>query len=189
MDKILDFWFGTPSSNDYGMFRPIWFEVNPELDREISDRFLTDHQAAANGNLDTWKTTPLGCLALILLLDQIPRNIYRGTPQAFATDSQALNLTKYALANGFDTQLLPIQRWFIYLPLEHSENLGDQRQCVYLFAKLPLSSEKQMGVDFARKHCQIIEKFGRFPHRNQILGRETTPEEAEFLMQPDSSFG
>jgi uncharacterized protein (DUF924 family) len=189
MNKILDFWFDKPSSNNYGMFRPSWFEVNPELDREICDRFLTNYQAAARGNLDTWKETPLGCLALILLLDQIPRNIYRGTPQAFATDRQASDLAKYAVANGFDNQLLPIQRWFIYLPLEHSENLTDQRQCIELFEKLPPSPDKQMGVDFARKHYQIIEQFGRFPHRNQILGRETTAEEAEFLQQPGSSFG
>jgi uncharacterized protein (DUF924 family) len=189
MNEILDFWFGKPSSNDYGMFRPSWFEVNPELDREICDRFLTDYQAAARGNLDTWKETALGCLTLILLLDQIPRNIYRGMPQAFATDPQAVALAKYAVANGFDSQLLPIQRWFIYLPLEHSENLADQRQCLDLFTQLPESPEKQMGVEFARRHYQVIEKFGRFPHRNQILERETTPEEAEFLMQPGSSFG
>jgi uncharacterized protein (DUF924 family) len=189
MDKILDFWFGTPSSNDYGMFRPSWFEVKLELDQEIADRFLADYQAAANGDLDIWKETPLGCLALILLLDQIPRNIFRGTPQAFATDSQAVKLAKYAVSNEFDSQLLPIQRWFIYLPLEHSENLVDQRHCVNLFQKLPPSDQKQMGVDFAVKHCQIIERFGRFPHRNQILARETTLEEAEFLTQPGSSFG
>jgi uncharacterized protein (DUF924 family) len=189
MDELLNFWFGIPSDPSYGSYRPIWFEVNPELDKEMSDRFLADYQAAARGKLDAWKETPVGCLALILLLDQIPRNIFRGTPQVFVTDPQALALAKYAVAKGFDSQLLPIQRWFIYLPLEHSEDLADQRQCVDLFTQLPESPEKPMGVEFARRHCQIIERFGRFPHRNHILGRETTPEEAEFLKEPGSSFG
>lgn len=189
MNGIIDFWFGKSSDDTYGSFRQSWFETNPEVDREISKLFLTQHQAAARGDLDSWKATPLGCLALILLLDQVPRNIYRPTPQAFATDPQALELAKYAIAQGFDSQLLPIQRWFVYLPLEHSENLADQKQCVELFEKLPESDNKQLGLDFARKHYQIIERFDRFPHRNQILGRDTTPEEAEFLTQPGSSFG
>jgi uncharacterized protein (DUF924 family) len=188
VQEILEFWFGKPDDLDYGKSRKVWFTKNPEFDREVRSRFLPVYQQAAAGELDDWKASPQGCLALIILLDQFPRNMFRGQSQAFATDPQALVYAKHAVTNGFDRELLPIQRQFIYLPFEHSENLTDQHQCIKLFSTLQDYPECISGVDYAHRHFQVIERFGRFPHRNEILGRETTPEEAEFLQQPGSSF-
>lgn len=185
---ILDFWFGKPDEPDFGKPRKFWFTKNSEFDQEVRNRFLTDYQQAAKSQLEDWKTSPESCLALIILLDQFPRNMFRNQPQAFATDSQALSYAQYAVTVGFDQQLLPIQRWFIYLPFEHSENLIDQRQCVDLYQQLKDYPEMADGINYAVKHLEVIERFGRFPHRNQILGRDSTPEEVEFLKQRGSSF-
>ncbi len=187
-NEILDFWFGNPDDEDYGKSRKVWFIKNLEFDKEVRSRFLQVYQQAATGKLDAWKESPLGCLALIILLDQFPRNMFRGQAQAFATDSQVLAYAKYAVAQGFDKELLPIQRQFIYLPFEHSENLTDQHQCLELFSTLKEYPECVSGVDYAHRHFQVIERFGRFPHRNEILERESTPEEVEFLKKPGSSF-
>ncbi len=187
-NEILEFWFGNRDDEDYGKARKEWFTKNPEFDQEVRSRFFPDYQKAAAGELDDWKETALGCLALMILLDQFPRNMFRGQPQAFATDSQALAYAKHAVEQGLDQELLPIQRQFIYLPFEHSENIVDQRQCVELFSTLKDYPECALGVDYAYRHIKVIERFGRFPHRNEILGRETTPEEAQFLQQPGSSF-
>ena len=187
-NQILDFWFGKPDEADYGKPRKVWFTKNPEFDQEVRSRFLIDYQQAAAGHLDDWKASPLGCLALIILLDQFPRNMFRGQPQTFATDPQALAYAQHTVAQGFDRELLPIQRCFVYLPFEHSENLAHQRQAIELFSTLKDYPECASGVDYAHRHLKVIERFGRFPHRNEILGRETTPEEAEFLKQPGSSF-
>ncbi len=187
-NEILDFWFGKPDEADYGKSRKIWFIKNPEFDKEVRSRFLNDYQQAATGQLDNWKTSSQSCLALIILLDQFSRNMFRGQPQAFATDPQALTYAKYAIERGFDQELLPIQRWFVYLPFEHSENLADQHESVELFSTLQHYPDCVSGVDYALRHLKVIERFGRFPHRNIILGRETTPEEAEFLKRPGSSF-
>jgi len=186
--EILDFWFGKPHEEDYGKSRKVWFIKNPDFDEEVRSRFLSDYARAAAGELDDWKNSPLSCLALIILLDQFSRNMFRGQPQAFATDPQALAAAKHAVEKGFDRELLPIQRWFIYMPFEHSENLDDQHQCVELFSKLKDYPECASGVDYAHRHLNVIQRFGRFPHRNKILNRETTPEEMEFLKQPGSSF-
>jgi uncharacterized protein (DUF924 family) len=187
-NKILDFWFGKPDEPGYGKPRKAWFTKNPEFDQEVRSRFITDYEQAATGQLDDWKASPLSCLALIILLDQFSRNMFRGQPEAFATDPQALAYAKYAIERGFDKELLPIQRWFVYMPFEHSENLAEQHQCVELFSTLQNYPECTSGVDYALRHLKIIERFGRFPHRNKILDRETTLEEAEFLKQPGSSF-
>ena len=187
-NQILDFWFGKPDEADYGKPRKVWFTKNPEFDQEVRSRFLIDYQQAAAGHLDDWKASPLGCLALIILLDQFPRNMFRGQPQTFATDPQALTYAQHTVAQGFDKELLPIQRCFVYLPFEHSENLAHQRQAIELFSTLKDYPECASGVVYAHRHLKVIERFGRFPHRNEILGRETTPEEAEFLKQPGSSF-
>ena len=185
---ILDFWFGKPSEADYGKPRKDWFIKNSDFDEEVRSRFLPVYQQAAVGELDNWKNSPQSCLALIILLDQFPRNLFRGQPQAFATDSQALTYAKHAVAHNFDQELLPLQRQFVYLPFEHSENLANQHQCIELFSLLKEYPECMSGADYAYRHFKVIERFGRFPHRNKILGRETTPEEAEFLKQPGSSF-
>jgi uncharacterized protein (DUF924 family) len=188
VQEILEFWFGKPDQPEYGKNRKVWFTKNPKFDQEVRSRFLSVYQQAAAGQLDDWKTSPLGCLALIILLDQFPRNMFRGQPQAFATDSQALAYAQHAVAQGFDKLLLPIQRGFVYMPFEHSENLEHQHQCVELFSTLEDAPECSSGIDYAHRHLKVIKRFGRFPHRNEILGRETTPEEAEFLKQPGSSF-
>jgi len=187
-DEILDFWFGKPDEEDYGKPRTVWFQKNSEFDQKVRSRFLKDYQQAASGQLDYWKTSPHGCLALTILLDQFPRNLFRHQPQAFATDPQALVIAQHAVAQGFDQELLPVQRWFIYLPFEHSENLADQQQCVKLFSTLKDDPDSASTINYAYQHLAVIERFGRFPHRNAILGREATPEEAEFLQQPGSSF-
>jgi uncharacterized protein (DUF924 family) len=182
---ILDFWFAPALSPEYGHSRPVWFKKDPEFDRLIRDRFLTVYQQAAAGQLTAWQASAPTCLALIVLLDQFPRNLFRHTPQAFATDPQALAAAEQAIADGFDAKLLPVQRWFIYMPFEHSENLQHQERSLRLFEQL---KDLPAGADYARRHWQVIQRFGRFPHRNAILGRSSTPEELEFLTQPGSSF-
>jgi uncharacterized protein (DUF924 family) len=188
VDEILDFWFGRPDEACYGKQRSFWFTKNPEFDQEVRTRFLKDYEQGIAGQLDHWKNSPKSCLALILLLDQFPRNMFRGTAQAFAADPQALSAAQHAVANGFDKELLTVQRWFIYLPFEHSENLDHQRQSVELFMTLSDDPDSAATIDYAIRHRSAIERFGRFPHRNQILGRATTAEEAEFLKRPGSSF-
>lgn len=188
VDEILDFWFGRPDEAIYGKQRSFWFTKKPQFDQEVRTRFLTDYEQAVAGQLDHWKESPKSCLALIILLDQFPRNMFRGTAQAFARDPQALSAAQHAVANGFDQELLTVQRWFVYLPFEHSENLEHQRQAVQLFGTLSDDPDSASTLDYAVRHRSVIERFGRFPHRNHILGRATTPEEAEFLKQPGSSF-
>lgn len=188
VEAILNFWFLSPDHPDYGKPQKFWFIKNPEVDAEIKRLFLGDYEQAANGKLDVWRESPQSCLALILLLDQVSRNLFRGTPQAFATDNQALATAQFAVQSGFDRNLLPVQRWFIYLPFEHSEDLQMQSQSVALFEQLKDDQDSASPIDYAILHYQVIERFGRFPHRNQILGRESTPEEVEFLKQPGSSF-
>lgn len=188
VDEILNFWFGKPEDIDYGKQHQFWFTKNPEFDQQVRSRFLETYQQSLAGQLEQWKATSQGCLALILLLDQFPRNMFRNQPQAFKSDSIALRVANYTIAQNFDQELLPIQRWFIYLPFEHSENLEDQYRCVELFSTLKDDPNSASTIDYAYRHLQVIERFGRFPHRNQILGRESTLEEVEFLKQPGSSF-
>lgn len=188
IEQILNFWFGNPESASYGKSRKVWFSKDPNFDQDIRDRFLPDYEAAAAGKYNGWTASPDGCLALILLFDQFPRQLFRGDRRAFATDAQALATAQQAIAQDFDQALLPLQRVFIYLPFEHSENLEHQRLSVELFRQLSDHPETADMLPYAVRHQEIIERFGRFPHRNQILGRTTTPEEAEFLKQPGSSF-
>ncbi len=187
-NKILDFWFGSPEQASYSKPRQAWFVKRPEFDLEVRSRFISDYEQAAAGMLDEWKNSPLSCLALILLLDQFPRNMFRNTAQAFATDWQALSAAEYALAQGYDRHLLPVQRWFIYCPFEHSENLEDQNRSVALFEQLSDDPDSADAIKYAIRHREVILRFGRFPHRNVILARTSTPEEEEFLKQLGSSF-
>lgn len=188
VEDILAFWFGQPSEPRYGKPQDFWFTKKPQFDQELRNNFLGDYQQAAASELDHWRASPHSCLALILLLDQFPRNMFRGTAIAFATDPQALAAAKHAVAKGFDQELMTVERWFVYLPFEHSENLDHQHQSVELFATLGDDPDSAATIDYAIRHRLVIERFGRFPHRNKILGRATTPEEAEFLKQPRSSF-
>ncbi|MDR9404284.1 MAG: DUF924 family protein [Halothece sp. Uz-M2-17] len=185
---VLDFWFGSPQDENYGKPRQEWFTKDSDFDAAVRSRFLSLYQQAAQGHLNVWKNSPETCLALIILLDQFPRNLFRGDPRMFETDKQALSLAKYALKNDYDRQLLNVQRWFIYLPFEHSEDLEMQYRALSLFSRLKDDPDSATAIDYAERHLKVIEKFGRFPHRNEILGRESTPEEIAFLQQPGSSF-
>jgi uncharacterized protein (DUF924 family) len=192
-EDILAFWFGGPEHPERGRMRKAWFTVDPAFDDEIRQRFLEDHQKAATGVYDALADTARGTLALAILLDQVPRNIFRGEGRAYAQDAKARAIVTRAVASGFDMELSPVERLFIYLPLEHSEDVTDQRRCVALMQSLPATPEfppeaRAEAIDYAQRHLAIIERFGRFPHRNAALGRVSTPEEVEFLKQPGSRF-
>lgn len=182
--EILDFWFGTVGGGTYGTPRKVWFEVDAAFDAEVRARFLADHEAAADGRRAAFDGHPRGRVAHVLLLDQVPRNAFRGTARAFATDGMALARAKAAVAAGADAQLIAVERLFLYLPYQHAEDLAEQETSVRLYEALGNDD----WLDFAIRHRDIVARFGRFPHRNAALGRETTPEEAEFLRQPGSSF-
>lgn len=194
---LLDFWFGDDSGDAPRAARqaPLWWGKNRETDALLAHRFGELAQAAAEGELAHWAEVPVGRLALILLLDQLPRNIHRAMPAAFAQDAKARDLCLRGLSLGADKALSPLARVFFYLPLEHAESREQQARSVALFEAL--AAEQADGpawetfegfADFARRHQVIIQRFGRFPHRNAILGRTSTPEEAEFLQQPGSGF-
>lgn len=194
--SICEFWFGTSTDDaEVGEQQAgLWWAKNPEIDAQIQARFAPYLPRLVAGELDPWRQTALGHLALILLTDQFPRNIFRGTPQAFGWDAIALSLCQQGIAAGVDQQLPPIQRLFFYLPLEHSEVLADQDHSLQLFQQLQTTVEPKSAAlfayytDFAQRHRAVIERFGRFPHRNEILGRPSTPEELAFLQTPGSAF-
>lgn len=177
-EKVLGFWFSPQA-------RPRWFVRSDAFDQSIREQFSELHARAAAGGLDLWAGSPHGALALILLLDQVPRHVFRGTPGAFATDAKAREIARAAIDGGFDRDLTQEERLFMYLPLEHSESLADQERCVELMRQL---DENPEWLDYAVRHRDIVARFGRFPHRNAILERDNTEEEREFLMQPGSSF-
>jgi uncharacterized protein (DUF924 family) len=186
--EVLDFWFGREGEEDYGEFREAWFNRDPEFDREIRDRFEPVYEQAAAGRLDHWKSEARSCLALIVVLDQFPRNMYRGDARMYAADEKAREAARHAVEHAYDRELSPYGRLFMYLPFEHSEELDDQRLSVELFRGLATEMGSEDLLGYAVRHLEIIERFGRFPHRNEILGRRTTPEETKFLSGPDSSF-
>lgn len=194
IQEILEFWFGSLDQPVPVEKKKMWWTKSDATDGEIRTRFEETLQAAARGEYDAWKETPQGALALILLFDQFSRNIYRGTPQAFAQDHLALELARSMVESGQDQALPTLQRTFVYMPFEHAEDLDAQRRCLDLFACLvedAPATHKEQCLDYhgyAQRHHEIIERFGRFPHRNKILGRDSTPEEVEFLKQPGSSF-
>jgi uncharacterized protein (DUF924 family) len=184
--QVLSFWFGT--GNDYGKRRKEWFQKDASFDAEIRSRFLTLHEEAARRGLESWKDDAGDCLALIVLLDQFPRNMFRSSARAFASDVLAREAARQALRQGHDRGLLPVERMFVYLPFEHSEALDDQLLCCELMRSLAEFEETKDVYDYAVRHYEIIARFGRFPHRNEALGRASTPEENEFLRQPGSGF-
>ncbi len=190
INRVLEFWFGDPDCETYGKSRPEWFQKNTEFDRKIRENFLGFYHEVALEQIKPIPEKPLTYLALIIVLDQFSRNMFRETPQAFATDHLALKYAAEAIAQDYDKQLLPVQRWFVYLPFEHSENLDHQKSNLLLMSDLKDDPETcRAGViEYAEKHFNIIDRFGRFPHRNHILGRANTPEEEIFLRQPGSSF-
>ncbi|WOD37996.1 DUF924 family protein [Nodosilinea sp. E11] len=190
-EAILRFWFGDPAdaSGEYGQQRSVWFKKDPAFDATMRQLFLPEYEQAAAGALNDWRNQPRACLALVLLLDQWPRNLFRGDRRSFASDGAALKTAYFALAQGYDQQVLPVERIFFYLPLEHSEALADQERSVALARSLHSAHPEFASIlDYALRHQQVIQRFGRFPHRNEILGRATTAAEAEFLRQPGSRF-
>ena len=194
---LLALWLGDEADDVLRATRqaPLWWGKSSETDTLLASRFGELAEAAAKGSLAHWADLPSGRLALILLLDQLPRNIHRGTPAAFAQDPLARDLCLKGLSIGADKSLSPLERVFFYLPLEHAESREQQARSVALFEALaaeqagtPAQATFAGFADFARRHQVIIERFGRFPHRNDILGRTSTPEEATFLQQPGSGF-
>lgn len=185
---ILDFWFGSTHSTTRGQRRKAWFEKNAEFDAQIRSRFGAHVKAAAKGGFAAWERTPYASLALVIALDQFPRNMFRETPEAFATDPVALAVARRAIARGFDRVLRVSERSFMYLPFEHAEDIAIQRHSLRLFGGLAVESAGSYSMEYAIRHYEIIARFGRFPHRNAILGRESSADERAFLTQPGSSF-
>lgn len=186
---VLDFWFGAPGDAAHGLPRKIWFEKNDAFDAQIAERFGTLIARALDGALDPWMAAPASALAQIIVLDQFTRNAFRGTARAFAGDTRALATARALVDAGADRTLTGVQRQFVYLPFEHAEDLSAQQQSLRLFAQLERDAP-EVGELFvwAQRHHDIVERFGRFPHRNAALGRASTEEEIEFLRQPESSF-
>ncbi|MBM3516673.1 MAG: DUF924 domain-containing protein [Alphaproteobacteria bacterium] len=185
---ILDFWFERRSPDDYGRFRRAWFEKNPAFDQIVRERFLGDHERACAGTLRSWLETAEGCLALVILLDQFSRNMFRDDPRAFAMDAAALAVASHAVGRGHDAALPPLAASFLYMPYMHSEQIEDHDTCFALMDRLPAGEAFEGYRKAARDHRHIIARFGRFPHRNAVLERETTVEEAAFLKESGSWF-
>lgn len=190
-EDVLQFWFGDSLAER----APKWFVRDAAFDAEIRQRFLPDLERAARGEYEAWEATPRGRLALVILLDQFSRNLFRGDPASFAQDARARELVERGLAEAVDLALEPVEAAFFYMPLEHSESKEDQTLSVEKFGDLRRRArndeEKRIlesFYDYALRHRDIVERFGRFPHRNAVLGRATTEEEAAFLTQPGSSF-
>ncbi|HTM28582.1 MAG TPA: DUF924 family protein [Rhodanobacter sp.] len=184
---VLDFWFAEANAAH-------WFAADAGFDAQIRERFGETAKAAAGGQLDDWAATPSGWLALLLVLDQFPRNLYRNDPRAWAADAVAQRVALSGLARGDDRQLPAVQRVFAYLPLEHAEDSALQRRSVALFESLLAEAEPERRaefenyLDYARRHREVIARFGRFPHRNAALGRPDTPEETRYLARPGAGF-
>jgi uncharacterized protein (DUF924 family) len=184
---VLEFWFDPAHAAN-------WFAKDPAFDEEIRRRFAAAVEDAAHGRLDAWADTPAGRLALLILLDQFPRNLHRGEARAWAADVKAQRVALSGLDEGFDQALPQLQRLFAYLPLEHAEDMGLQQRSVALFealhAQAPAAERARFAefVDYARRHREVIARFGRFPHRNAVLGRDSTAAEREYLAQPGAGF-
>jgi uncharacterized protein (DUF924 family) len=180
---LLDAWFGPPGDPGREQPRKIWFKSTPEFDAALRDAFLDDYEAAA-GALSSWEATPEGALALVLLLDQIPRNIFRGSPRAYATDAEARAVADRALEKGFDRLFPLVWRRFFYMPFHHSENLKDQRRSLALLETEHRDPDRAGSLRrYGLPYIEVIKRFGRFPHRNAVLGRRSTPEEIAFLAE------
>ena len=183
--SVLDFWFGSPA----GAYRKQWFRKDPNFDAQIRHHFLALYWAMVASSAESWLRTAKASLARIIVLDQFARNMFRGTPQSFAADPLALATAEQAIEQGYEAELLSVERFFLYLPFEHSENLIHQNRCVQYFETLIQDApDLHDGLDYARRHRDVIARFGRFPHRNEILGRQSTEAELAFLKQPGSRF-
>jgi uncharacterized protein (DUF924 family) len=192
-DDLLHLWFGKPGTSPLANSKQ-WFMKDDAFDQLLRDQFASTLEAAVRGELDGWKSTPRGRLALIILFDQLSRNMFRGNARSFAQDGLARALVLEALESGEDRKLIHVERYFLLMPLMHAEDVAMQRRCVTEFEHLVAESADDTkglltaALDYAQRHAAIVERFGRFPHRNVVLGRESTAEEKEFLQQPGSSF-
>ena len=176
--EIIEYWFSKEVSER-------WFNSTAEFDRELGERYESVWQQASRGELGEWMNTAEGCLALVIILDQFPLNMFRGEAKSFATEAESRDVAEHAIEQGFDAQLPDDQRAFLYMPYMHSENLADQDRSVELFSQPGLES----NLRYAHHHRGIVEKFGRFPHRNEVLGRESTEAEIEYLNSKEAFTG
>ena len=188
-DTVLDFWFGAPGSSEFGSARKAWFMKDAAFDAAIRERFGALVERALRGELEAWGDEPRSSLAQILLLDQFTRNAFRGSARSFAGDARALAAASRMVGSRQDEALAPFMRAFVYLPFEHAEGLAMQDEAIRLFTKLANDAPEHADMlDYAHRHRAVIERFGRFPHRNEILGRQSTAEEIAFVKQPGSGF-
>lgn len=183
-DQVIAFWFGDPPRPS----RVEWFRKDAAFDERIRTRFGELHARAARRELEAWRAQARSMLALVVVLDQFSRNLFRNDARAFAQDAHALECAQQAIARGDDATLLPVQRQFLYLPFEHSESLEDQERGLGLMRGLEAFEATRGCAEWAVRHRDIVKRFGRFPHRNAALGRESTAEEVEFLKTPGSGF-
>jgi uncharacterized protein (DUF924 family) len=190
-EAVLDFWFTPPAAPEPGEPFPQrreWFHKDPVFDAAIRERFGDLMAQGVAGGLGEWCDTPRGALARAVLLDQFTRNAFRDTPDAFSGDARARATAERAIERGFDRALSPVERWFLYMPFVHSEALEDQQRSLELFRTLATGTGLTSPLEWAERHAEVIRLFGRFPHRNAILGRASSPEEVEFLRSPGSRF-
>ena len=188
-EAVLEFWFGPADDPGHQLPRPAWFRKDPAFDLQVHERFGATIEAALAGRLQSWATEPLPALAQVIVLDQFTRNAFRDTARAFAGDERALAAARAMVDSGEDRALSGVQRQFVYMPFEHAEDLAAQKQALQLFSRLG-EDEPALAdlLRWARAHHDIVARFGRFPHRNALLGRVSTPEEEAFLKTPGSSF-
>ncbi len=177
-EDIVEFWFSA-------RVQPLWFQSTEEFDTELTERFLQVWQAAHEGALSDWEVTAEGALALVICMDQLPLNMFRGRTESFSSEAVAREVAGRAIGRGFDQSLNDPQKAFLYMPFMHSEDLADQDRSVALFQAAGLSGNLQ----FAEHHREIIRRFGRFPHRNAILGRDDTPQERAYLSSAEAYLG
>lgn len=196
-EAVLQFWFADSAQDAAALDaqRKLWFSGGPELDRQIGERFGSLLARALDGELETWRESPRSALALVLVLDQFPRNVHRGTAKSFAGDAAALEVARSAVDRAFDRSVAPVEAAFFYMPFEHSEDLDDQHRSVELFRDLRRRAPAEIRhhmisfEEFAVRHCEIIQRFGRFPHRNEILDRTPTEAERLYLASGGHTFG
>jgi uncharacterized protein (DUF924 family) len=187
-EEVLSFWFGAPGDAHFGAVRAEWFRRDAAFDAAIRARFSDLHEELVQGGARIWLERARSSLAYVIVLDQFSRNLYRDDARAFAADPLALGAANQSVQRGFDRELTFVERPFLYMPFMHSEALADQDRCVSLFEALASEDPGTQNLSYALRHREIVARFGRFPHRNAVLGRQTTREEAAFLREPNSSF-
>ena len=186
--SVLEFWFERDIVPGYCEVRPVWFASTPAFDSEIAERFGPTYERAAADELDGMAGTARGCLALVIVLDLLPRNMFRDSARGLVTDDRALAVARQDIDLGFAAALTPVRRWFLYVPFQHGEALAVQRRSVEPFERLGDDAVRRWVIAAAKRHCRVVERFGRFPHRNESLSRPSTEKETAFLTGPDGSY-